>query len=115
MTQEQLAHAAGMGGQSRIGNYEKGIREPKLEEIQALARALGVSVPELIGVRGPEGDMRDIAAALVAMCDLLSSSMPRAAEDLARRIRLLTGENLPPERLAAHLLERLQPSASSGD
>jgi transcriptional regulator with XRE-family HTH domain len=114
MTQEQLAHASGMGGQSRIGNYEKGIREPKLEEIQALAQALGVSVPELIGVEGPEADMRDIAAALVAICDLLGSAMPKAAEDLAKRIRLLTGDNLSPERLAVHLLHRLQPPAHDG-
>jgi transcriptional regulator with XRE-family HTH domain len=52
MTQEQLAHACGFPGQSRIGNYESSgasSRTPKLEEIPAIAQALGVDINTLFG------------------------------------------------------------------
>lgn len=51
LTQEQLAHRCGWSGQSRVGNYEnpgESGREPALEEIPILARALGVSSGTLI-------------------------------------------------------------------
>lgn len=47
-TQEQLAHACGWASQSRVGNYEKGTREPNLEDIQNLATALDVNVHDLL-------------------------------------------------------------------
>lgn len=44
MTQEQLASSCGwMGGQGRIGNYERNEREPGREDYIALAHALGVT------------------------------------------------------------------------
>lgn len=49
LTQEQLAHAIGAAGQSRIANYESGQREPTLGEIVALSAALGLSPTELVG------------------------------------------------------------------
>lgn len=49
LTQEQLAHACGWSGQSRIANYEAGKREPTFADADALARALGVSREELLG------------------------------------------------------------------
>lgn len=49
LTQEQLAHAIGAAGQSRIANYEKGMREPTLGEIVALARALKMPPAQLVG------------------------------------------------------------------
>lgn len=49
LTQEQLAHACGYSGQSRIGNYESGSREPELQEIPIIAKALGVEIAELWG------------------------------------------------------------------
>lgn len=55
LTQEQLAHACGYSGQSRIGNYEKeGIkgREPPLSDIPVIARALGVEIAQLFGETG---------------------------------------------------------------
>lgn len=49
MTQEQLAVTCGFGGQSRIGNYERGTREPKIEDLQVLSTVLGVSISGLLG------------------------------------------------------------------
>jgi transcriptional regulator with XRE-family HTH domain len=52
LTQEALALECGWCGQSRIANYESSAptaREPKVSEVPALARALGVSVASLFG------------------------------------------------------------------
>ncbi|MBT2142715.1 helix-turn-helix transcriptional regulator [Rhodanobacter sp. LX-99] len=49
LSQEGLALACGWSGQSRVGNYESGLREPELDEIPTIARALGVQVGELFG------------------------------------------------------------------
>lgn len=49
LTQEQLAVTCGFGGQSRIGNYERGTREPKIEDLQVLSTTLGISISELLG------------------------------------------------------------------
>lgn len=52
LTQEQLAHACGYSGQSRIGNYESSqpkARQPKPDELPMIASALGVSVGQLFG------------------------------------------------------------------
>lgn len=52
MTQEQLAHACGYTGQSRIANYEAtgaNARSPSLNEIPVIAAALGVPAAYLIG------------------------------------------------------------------
>jgi len=61
LTQEQLALACGFNNQSRIGNYEadpgkKHSREPNLDEIPIIAKALGVSIGELFGEEiAPDG------------------------------------------------------------
>jgi phage repressor protein C with HTH and peptisase S24 domain len=52
LTQEQLAHACGWRGQSRVANYEstgKNGREPSEADIRALASALEVPIWELFG------------------------------------------------------------------
>lgn len=52
MTQEALALACGWSGQSRIANYESDspkAREPRVSEVPALAKALGVSIASLFG------------------------------------------------------------------
>ncbi|MDX1588656.1 MAG: helix-turn-helix domain-containing protein [Oleiphilaceae bacterium] len=43
LTQPELAGLCGWSGQSRISNYERGIREPRSSDIRHLARALNVS------------------------------------------------------------------------
>lgn len=54
LSQEELALALGWG-QSRIANYEGGKREPTLEDIDAISRALEISSRQLLfGAEQPE-------------------------------------------------------------
>jgi phage repressor protein C with HTH and peptisase S24 domain len=48
LSQQELAYACGWESQSRIGNYERGIREPSLQDLQKLSHALGVSFTDLV-------------------------------------------------------------------
>ncbi|PPS61791.1 XRE family transcriptional regulator [Pseudomonas sp. BRM28] len=48
MSQQALALACGWESQSRIGNYEKGTRQPNLQDLEKLAGALGISLPDLV-------------------------------------------------------------------
>lgn len=48
MSQEKLAHAIGLTGQSAVGNYESGLKEPSIERLLAIAAALQVPVGALI-------------------------------------------------------------------
>lgn len=51
LTQEQLAHECGWSGQSRIANYEsngKNSREPELQDVPLIARALEIPVEALL-------------------------------------------------------------------
>lgn len=49
LTQPQLASLCGWDSQGRVSNYEKDIRQPKIEDIKKLALVLKVSMSELIG------------------------------------------------------------------
>lgn len=53
MTQQQLADSCGMKN-TRIANYEAGIREPRLQDAQKIAVALSCTLDELIGDPKPE-------------------------------------------------------------
>ena len=48
LSQDELAKAMGLK-RSAIGNYERGIREPDLDTIEAFADFFNVSVADLIG------------------------------------------------------------------
>ncbi len=48
LSQEQLGEQIGVSG-AQIGRYEHGIERPRHGKMERLARALGVSVPELLG------------------------------------------------------------------
>ncbi|EPM68799.1 putative phage repressor [Pseudomonas syringae pv. theae ICMP 3923] len=48
LSQQALAHACGWESQSRIGNYEKGTRQPSLQDIRKIADSLGVSFVDLV-------------------------------------------------------------------
>lgn len=48
LTQQQLAKRLGIPYQS-IGQWERGIRNPKIETLQAIANAIGVSLDYLLG------------------------------------------------------------------
>lgn len=48
MSQAQLATACGWASQSRVGNYETGSREPKIEDINKIAKALSIKPEQLL-------------------------------------------------------------------
>lgn len=53
MSQQELAYACGWESQSRIGNYERGTRQPNLHDLKKLSDALKVPFAELVA-EGPE-------------------------------------------------------------
>lgn len=55
MSQEDLARVTPCA-RSTIANYETGIREPRLKDAKALAKALDCTVDELIGDPETEED-----------------------------------------------------------
>ena len=76
MTQAQLAEAAGIAPIS-VGNYERGIREPRLEQLLKIAKALDVSIYALI----LPYDLEDPAAALyVSVPEQLAELMEQLNE-----------------------------------
>lgn len=48
LRQQDLAERCGWGSPSRIGNYEREVREPSLQDFEKMAEALGVPTAELI-------------------------------------------------------------------
>jgi SOS-response transcriptional repressor LexA len=48
LSQKALAELCGWASQSRIGNYESGTRSVSVEDAEVIAKALGVSAPELL-------------------------------------------------------------------
>lgn len=54
LTQEQLAAAAGIPVGS-LRNYEQDHREPRVQQLQRLARALNVSMETVLGPLADEG------------------------------------------------------------
>ncbi|MCP1518722.1 phage repressor protein C with HTH and peptisase S24 domain [Pseudomonas migulae] len=48
MSQQELAFACGWESQSRIGNYERGTRQPNLQDLKKLSDALNVPFAELV-------------------------------------------------------------------
>lgn len=49
-SQTKLSEHCGWGSQIRISNYEKGTREPSLDDLRVLADALGTNLSELVDV-----------------------------------------------------------------
>jgi transcriptional regulator with XRE-family HTH domain len=101
LTQEQLAHACGYSGQSRIGNYESGSREPELREIPTIAQALGVEIAALWGLQAsttPSHSLGIDAATLVEAEKLMAIE-----ESISKR----HFEPAPRMRRIAELYDRL--------
>lgn len=48
LSQPALAHLCGWDSQSRLSNYETGIRVPSINDLQSIARALNIEVEQLI-------------------------------------------------------------------
>lgn len=53
LTQAELAEKCGWNSQSRIGNYEKDLREPKHDVLATIAKVLSVRVSDLTGETSP--------------------------------------------------------------
>lgn len=49
LSQKALALACGWASQSRVGNYEKNLREPGLDDLEKLSSVLGVTIAALLG------------------------------------------------------------------
>jgi transcriptional regulator with XRE-family HTH domain len=108
LSQEQVALAFGKAGQSTIGNYEAGKREPKASEIPALARAVNASVGELLGVEeasqpmGPDPDkLADLIEALEAAAIQARREIPPRTK--ARLVASLYASNANRETVKAAL------------
>lgn len=98
MTQEQLADACGYKNQSRIGNYESGLRTPSVRQIPILAKGLGVPDQEL-AVAGPKLPQQDqdspelveLRLALGITAAVLAESIPAAGDALLMALKRVFG------------------------
>ena len=123
MTQEQLALAAGGWGQSRISNYEKGIRAPTLADADVLAKALNVTRPELLGDTLPEQIADDDHANVLAYSQAVGLSDGSEAEEYAETHKLkfrassLARKRLNPRNLAVFYGkgDSMEPRIHEGD
>jgi phage repressor protein C with HTH and peptisase S24 domain/DNA-binding XRE family transcriptional regulator len=48
LTQPELAALCGWSSQSRVSNYERGLREPKIDDVRKIAKAINVDIHDLI-------------------------------------------------------------------
>jgi transcriptional regulator with XRE-family HTH domain len=120
MSQRALALACGWESQSRVGNYESGTREPTLEDINAMARALGTNAVTLAyGEKAVDEAGRSMAGRLpdrdqyLTLKPLDARVVQRAQVILAFHaiLQALDAKGLPPSTLAA--LEGIAKSVSS--
>lgn len=82
MSQQALAEACGWVSQSRIGNYEKGTRQPNLEDMEKLAHALDITLPDLVAGRDRSeiGEFPDHIQGRVRGEDLLVKEWGRSSD-----------------------------------
>ena len=92
-SQAQLADAMGLK-RSAIGNYERGIREPDLDTIEAFADFFDVSVSDMMGREEP--NYRHGIVLTTGESRLLAAY--RLAEPYAKKVALQTLENNPVEK-----------------
>ena len=67
LTQAELARRCGYPGadpQSRISHYERGYRQPSVQELQQIAIALGIEASELLDGASPGGAGSDKTSVL---------------------------------------------------
>ncbi|MBP5054947.1 XRE family transcriptional regulator [Pseudomonas chlororaphis] len=82
ISQQALAEVCGWSSQSRIGNYERDLREPSLTDLILLAPALGVSVAELVsGV-----DSKDLKASLLNADPMILAWSPKSPADAVKLV-----------------------------
>jgi len=125
LTQEQLAHACGWSGQSRIANYESSspkARQPKPDEAMRMAAALGVSVADLLGESpgGPESAGWADVIGYAQAAALGDGSLPEDyAETHALKFKTssLRRKGLRADRLAVYYGDgdSMEPTIKNGD
>jgi phage repressor protein C with HTH and peptisase S24 domain len=81
MSQAALAKACGWASQSRVGNYEKDTREPTLEDIAQLAKALGIDPAQLL-MAEPQRQL-EANAELIGTMSAWDSSTPLGDDEVA--------------------------------
>ena len=79
MTQKELANAMGVTA-SMIGQYETGIRIPKYETLERVAKALSISVETLMG-KGIEVDLGLLAIDLIRKYGLSVETAEKIVSD----------------------------------
>lgn len=103
LSQAELAKVCGWKSQSRIGNYEKDTREPTLADLEKIATALGISVPQL--AYGEHAEIARIAQGAPA------SAGQSAVAEPAQRAAALAALATPRSQEA---LERIAKAANEG-
>jgi len=121
LSQEALAHLCGRSGQSWIGNFEAGKREPSFDDLAKLASALGVSQNELLGKsplphvrRDDWADVRGFAQA-AGLGNGAEANEYAEAHSLKFKASSLSRKRLQPDKLAVFygkgdsMLPRIRP------
>ena len=80
ISQQKLADLSGIS-QASIYQWEKGTRKPKYEQLQKLAKALGTTVPYLLGEEGIEDDVFQEEGAFIDFLYTLGYSVETCLSD----------------------------------
>lgn len=83
ITQKDLAVAMGVSA-SMIGQYEVGIRSPKIETLKKIAQALGVDVNALLDLSSPNAEERMPGENICDIQGLLSDSSESEYEEMLK-------------------------------
>ena len=83
ITQKDLAIAMGVSA-SMIGQYEVGIRSPKIETLKKIAQALGVDVNALLDLSSPNAEERMTGENICDIQGLLSDSSESEYEEMLK-------------------------------
>lgn len=102
ITQKNLAVAMGVSA-SMIGQYEVGIRSPKIETLKKIAQALGVDVNALLDLSSPNAEERMTGENIYDIQGLLSDSSESEYEEMLKMFFNLlskTGKEIAIQRIA---------------
>lgn len=80
ISQQKLADLSGIS-QASIYQWEKGTRKPKYEQLQKLAKALGITIPYLLGEEGIEDDVFQEEGAFIDFLYTLGYSVETCLND----------------------------------
>lgn len=75
LTQKELAHKLGVSA-SMVGQYETNVRKPKIETLENISSALGVSITEFIDMSNISPSLNLAAPLVYKFRDLLQNADP---------------------------------------